>query len=743
MTRHHLLLVALLAAGSLQAQTRIQGFTPANAVRQAEAEKLFDAGISAANQDAWMQFLASRPHHVGSPQAKVNADYMAERFRSWGYEVELARYDVLFPTPKTRVLELLGPTPYRALLEEPTLAEDRTSGQKAEQLPSYNAFSGEGDVTAELVFVNRGIPEDYEMLERMGISVKGRIVIAKYGGSWRGIKPKLAQENGAVGCLIYSDPEDDGYTNGDAYPKGPWRPEQAVQRGSVMDMPVAPGDPGTPGYFSLPGARRIPWQQAKTIMKIPVLPISWGDALPLLQSLAGPVVPAAWRGALPITYHAGPSAAKVHLKLDFYWDVKPAYNVIATLKGSAFPDEWVIRGNHHDAWVNGAADPLSGMVALMEEARMVAEISKKGYAPKRTLKYCAWDAEEPALLGSTEWVEDHAEELRQKAVVYINTDGNSRGFISASGSHTLEPMYNEVISAVTDPQYGVSVRERRHARALVEADRNARARLMGNSYQKMSALGAGSDYSGFIQHLGIASVNLGYGGEGSGGEYHSIYDSYDHFTRFKDPGFAYGSLLAKTAGRMSLRIANAEVLPIDFGSFHETVAGYAAEVKAMADNLRQDVEVENRLIRDNIYVMARDLQIEWQLPKPRALVPFLDFSPLDNALASLKTAAQSFRIASAQAPALPAEKRASLNTLLLRIEQHLLTQQGQPRRPWYRHQVYAPGFYTGYGVKTLPGVREAIEQHNWQEALEQIRILAETLRSYTRQVEAAVAILSS
>ena len=743
MTRHHLLLVALLAAGSLQAQTRIQGFTPANAVRQAEAEKLFDAGISAANQDAWMQFLASRPHHVGSPQAKVNADYMAERFRSWGYEVELARYDVLFPTPKTRVLELLGPTPYRALLEEPTLAEDRTSGQKAEQLPSYNAFSGEGDVTAELVFVNRGIPEDYEMLERMGISVKGRIVIAKYGGSWRGIKPKLAQENGAVGCLIYSDPEDDGYTNGDAYPKGPWRPEQAVQRGSVMDMPVAPGDPGTPGYASLPGARRIPWQQAKTIMKIPVLPISWGDALPLLQSLAGPVVPAAWRGALPITYHAGPSAAKVHLKLDFYWDVKPAYNVIATLKGSAFPDEWVIRGNHHDAWVNGAADPLSGMVALMEEARMVAEISKKGYAPKRTLKYCAWDAEEPALLGSTEWVEDHAEELRQKAVVYINTDGNSRGFISASGSHTLEPMYNEVISAVTDPQHGVSVRERRHARALVEADRNARARLMGNSYQKMSALGAGSDYSGFIQHLGIASVNLGYGGEGSGGEYHSIYDSYDHFTRFKDPGFAYGSLLAKTAGRMSLRIANAEVLPIDFGSFHETVAGYAAEVKAMADNLRQDVEVENRLIRDNIYVMARDLQIEWQLPKPRALVPFLDFSPLDNALASLKTAAQSFRIASAQAPALPAEKRASLNTLLLRIEQHLLTQQGLPRRPWYRHQVYAPGFYTGYGVKTLPGVREAIEQHNWQEALEQIRILAETLRSYTRQVEAAVAILSS
>jgi N-acetylated-alpha-linked acidic dipeptidase len=741
MTRHLLTLLSVCTATLLQAQPRIQGFTAENAARQAEAERLFDAGISASNQDTWLQFLASRPHHVGSAQGKANVDYMAERFRSWGYDVEIARYDVLFPTPKTRVLELLGPKPYRARLEEPALPEDRTSGQKSEQLPGYNAFSGEGDVTAELVFVNRGIPEDYEMLARMGVSVKGKVVIAKYGGSWRGIKPKLAQEHGAVGCLIYSDPEDDGYTNGDAYPKGPWRPEQSLQRGSVMDMPVAPGDPGTPGWASLPGAKRIPWQEAKTIMRIPVLPISWGDALPLLQTLGGPVVPAAWRGALPITYHAGPSTAKVHLKLDFHWDVKPAYNVIATWKGSEFPDEWVIRGNHHDAWVNGAADPLSGMVALMEEARMAAEVAKKGYAPKRTLKFCAWDAEEPALLGSTEWVEDHAEELRRKAVVYINSDGNSRGFVSGSGSHTLEPMYNEIIASVTDPQYGVSVRDRRHARALVEADRGARARLFGSSYQKLSALGAGSDYSGFIQHLGIASVNLGYGGEGSGGEYHSIYDSYDHFTRFKDPGFAYGSLLAKTAGRMALRIANADVLPMDFGSFQETVAGYVAEVKTLVDNMRQDAETENRLIRDNIYAIARDPRKELQMPKPVESVPYLDFSPLDNALADLRNAAQAFRTASARATALPAERRAALNAVLLRVEQHLLSEKGLPRRPWYRHQVYAPGYYTGYGVKTLPGVREGIEQRNWTEAQEQIRILAETLTGYTRQVGEATALL--
>jgi N-acetylated-alpha-linked acidic dipeptidase len=302
-------------------------------------------------------------------------------------------------------------------------------------------------------------------------------------------------------------------------------------------------------------------------------------------------------------------------------------------------------------------------------------------------------------------------------------------------------MYNEVIASVTDPQYGVSVRERRHARTLVEADRGARARLFGNSYQKLSALGAGSDYSGFIQHLGIASVNLGYGGEGSGGEYHSIYDSYDHFTRFKDPGFAYGSLLAKTAGRMALRIANADVLPIDFSSFHETVAGYVAEVKALADNLRQDAETENRLIRENIYALARDPRRELRLPQPVAPVPYLDFSPLDNSLADLRVAAQAFRSASAGAADLPAERRAALNAVLLRVEQHLLSEKGLPRRPWYRHQIYAPGYYTGYGVKTLPGVREGIEQRNWPEAQEQIRVLAETLKGYTRQVHEATALL--
>ena len=733
------LVLAFLVNDTVNAQTKIAGFSEAATKQQLELEKAFDAGLNAANQDTWMKFLASRPHHVGSAQGKANAEYMAGLFRQWGYTVEIAQYDVLFPTPKTRLLELQGPKPFKAKLDEPVLPEDKTSAQKNEQLATYNAFSADGDVTAELVFVNRGIPADYEELARMGISVKGKIVIAKYGGSWRGIKPKIAAENGAIGCIIYSDPEDDGYAAGEVYPKGPFRPEQGAQRGSVLDMPVAPGDPLTPGYGATKDAKRLSREEATTIMKIPVLPISYADALPLLQSLGGPVVPASWRGALPLTYHTGPSVAKVRLKLEFNWDLKPAYNVIATIKGSEFPDEWIIRGNHHDAWVNGAADPLSGMVSVLEEARMIGELAKKGNRPKRTILFCGWDAEEPALLGSTEWVEDHAEELKKKAVVYINTDGNSRGFIFGQGSHTLEPLYNEIISAVTDPKVGVSIRERRYAKMMADADRTTRVRMMGNSYQKLSALGAGSDYSPFIQHLGIASMNLGFGGEGSGGEYHSIYDSYDHFTKFKDPGYVYGILLSKTAGRLVLRLANAAILPVDFSSFHQTVAEYTNEVKTLADNMRLETEQENLMIKNRLFDVALDPTKTYKAPVAKTPVPYLNFSNLDNALSELKTVSASFKAQVQKAEQLSPERQVALNEILYKAERSLLQEKGLPRRPWYKHQIYAPGFYTGYGVKTLPGVREGIEQRNWPETQAYIDILAKTLENYTAEIRKALA----
>ncbi len=629
----------------------------------------------------------------------------------------------------------MGSKPFKAKLEESTLKEDKTSGQKAEQLPSYNAYSADGDVTAELVFVNRGIPADYDELERMGVSVKGKIVIAKYGGSWRGIKPKVAAEHGAIGCIIYSDPEDDGYAQGDVYPEGAFRPKDGVQRGSVMDMPVYPGDPLTPGVGATKDAKRLNRNEAITLMKIPVLPISYEDALPLLQSLKGPVVPAAWRGGLPITYHAGPSLEKVHLKLQFNWDIKTLYNVIAKLPGSELPDEWIIRGNHHDGWVNGAADPISGMVSEMDEARAIGELVKKGFKLKRTLVYCAWDGEEQGLLGSTEWAEDHQEELRKKAVAYINTDGNSRGFIGAAGSHTLEPFFNEIANDVIDPQTGVSIKERKYASAFVSADKAGRTKLMGNKNMKLGALGAGSDWSGFLQFLGIASLNLGFGGEGSGGEYHSIYDSYDHFVKFKDPGFQYGVALSKTAGRVMMRMANAEVLPLDVNSLYKTVNEYVTELKTLLETTRTETEQENKMIQDKLYDLAKDPTKGIQSPKTKEAVPFLNFSGLENAMMQLKTSTEEFQKLYGSSTQLSADKQKELNEILFKVERSLINEKGLPRRSWYKHQIYAPGYYTGYGVKTLPGIREAIEERSWKEAQENIEIVSKTMEAYTSQVQ--------
>ena len=719
---------------------KIMGFSQANTAMQLNWEKQFDASMQANDLDKWMQYLSSHPHHVGSPQDKLNAEYIANLFREWGYETEIANYYVLFPTPKTRMLELLGAKPYKAKLEEPTIAEDKYSMQKSEQLPTYNAYSADGDVTSELVFVNRGVPADYEELERMGIDVKGKIVIAKYGGSWRGIKPKVAAEHGAIGCIIYSDPADDGYAKGDEYPNGAFRPKNGVQSGSVMDMPVYPGDPLTPGIGATKNAKRLDRKDAITIMKIPVLPISYEDALPLLQSLSGDVVPASWRGGLAITYHVGPSKDKVHLKLEFNWDIKPLYNVIAKMKGSELPDQWIIRGNHHDAWVNGAADPLSGLVAELEEAKVIAELAKKGFRPKRTLVYCAWDGEEPSLLGSTEWTEDHKNELEKKAVAYINSDGNGRGFINGAGSHTLEPFFNEVIADVTDPQTGVSVKERRYAKDLADADKTKREKILENKVVKLEALGAGSDWSGFLQYIGIASINLGYGGENEAGVYHSIYDTYDHYTKFDDPGFQYGIALAKTAGRTTMRLANADVLPFDVNSFYKTVAEYTTEVKKLLDDTRSETDQQNKLIRDKVFDLAKDPKKQYGPPKEKEPVPYLNFSALENELAQLKVKADTLQQLYANATNLPIEKQKQLNEVLYKIERSLINPNGLPRRPWYKHEIYAPGFYTGYGVKTLPAIREAIEQRSWKEAQEGIDVVTQTINGYNKQVVMAISL---
>ena len=749
MTRSHrnlipvgLVLASALLASSTSVNDRpLLGFTAESSAAERALEARYDGLLQKQNLHDWMKRMSARPHHVGSPYGKEVAEFMAAQFRSWGYDTKIEQYDVLFPTPKTRLLEMVGPTRFTARLSEPALTEDATSGQTSEQLPTYNAYSADGDVTGDLVYVNYGVPADYEELERRGIDVKGKIVIARYGGSWRGIKPKVAAEKGAIGALIYSDPRDDGYFQGDVYPKGAYRNEFGAQRGSVADMPTFPGDPLTPGVGATKDAKRLALKDAPTLTKIPVLPISYGDALPLLRALGGPLAPTAWRGALPITYHLGPGPAKVHLKVEFDWKTAPAYNVIATMRGRELPDQWIIRGNHDDAWVNGADDPISGMVALMEEARAIGELAKTGWRPRRTIVFAGWDAEEPGLLGSTEWVEHHADELRRKAVVYINTDSNGRGFFGAGGSHTLQRFINEVARDVIDPQTKVPVLERRRASDRLSTNSETEAVAKAGGDLRISALGSGSDYTPFLQHLGIASLNIGFGGEDGGGSYHSVYDSFDHYTKFGDPGFEYGLALAKVGGRTVLRLANADILPFTFSPFAETVGRYVTEVTKLADDMRKSTEASNARITDRVYELAADPTETWVTPKAQQAVPQLDFEVLKKSLARLEASGKAYdsaltvAVAAGRIPSGTAAK--ALGDILVRTERAMTRPHGLPRRGWFRHHIYAPGYYTGYGVKTLPGVREAIEQRDWKETEEQIAIVAAVLNDVAGEIDSA------
>ncbi|HKR63393.1 MAG TPA: transferrin receptor-like dimerization domain-containing protein [Thermoanaerobaculia bacterium] len=716
----------LLAFPLLAADTTpppIFGF--ADAAREHALERQFDAKLDRANLRAWMKRMSAHPHHLGSAYDKENAEFIASLFKTWGYETQLERFDVLFPTPKVRVLELVAPERFTAKLVEPPLAEDATSNQTSEILPPFNAYSADGDVTGELVYVNYGVPRDYEVLERNGIDVRGKIVIARYGGSWRGIKPKVAAEHGAIGCIIYSDPRDDGYFLGDVYPKGAYRSEGSAQRGSVADMPIYSGDPLTPGVGATANAKRLDRKDAKTLMKIPVLPISYGDAQPLLRALAGPVAPEQWRGALPITYHLGPGPARVHLRLEFNWNIVPAYDVIARLRGTDLADQWIVRGNHFDAWVHGANDPLSGQVAILEEARAIGELAKSGTRPRRTLIYCAWDGEEQGLLGSTEWVETHLDELHEHAAVYINSDSNGRGFLSAGGSHTLERFVTEVARDVEDPERHVPVLDRMRAVYVTDSETSADERKAARTRSpwRLDPLGSGSDFTPFLQHAGIASLDVGYSGEGEYGVYHSMYDSFDHYTRFVDPNFDYGITQAKTTGRMMLRLGNADFLPFEASTLAATASRYLTEITELADRMRDETEERNAQIRE--LELASDPTKPFAAPKMLDTVPHLELAPLQNAIAHLEKSAKAYDA-----------KSSHDDRTAMRLERALTRDEGLAGRPWYRHHVYAPGQYTGYGVKTFPAVREAIEQRKWREANEQIVVLAEVIEGYARMLEA-------
>lgn len=706
-----------------QEQAAIPGFTKRSSETQRSRESQLDSLIKRDNLRDWMKRLTAKPHHVGSEYGKDNAVFLLALFKSWGYDARIETFDVLLPVPKTRSLIMTAPKRFTAKLWELGLKEDATSRITHNLLPPYNAYSPDGNVSAEVVYVNYGMPDDYKVLSSKGVDVKGKIVLARYGGGWRGLKPKVAWEHGAIGCLIYSDPKDDGYFQGDVYPKGGYRNENGVQRGSIADMPIYPGDPLTPGKPSIPGIPRLSLKDDTTLCKIPTLPISYGDALPILQSLDGPVVPPDWRGALPATYHFGPGPSKVTLKLEFEWKTVECRDVIAELKGSEKPDQWLIRGNHYDGWTFGAADPISGAVTVLEEARCVGELAKTGWKPKRTIVYCLWDGEEPGLLGSTEWVEKHAAELGERAVAYINSDSTGRGYLGMSGSHTLEPFMNAIARDVRDPETGLTLLERLKAKATVDGPKDARS----EPDMPMGALGSGSDYTPFLQHIGVASLNLGFGGEGGGGSYHSTYDSFDHFNRFIDPGNVYGETLVKVAGRSTLRLADADVIPSDPARSVETIAKYLDEVVKLADKMREDTDEKNRQIADGTMKATFDPKEPNILPKPEDPVPHLNFAPLQNAMDRLKELAKSISGEREKFAELSADRRDGVEKLLVAFDRSMLSAAGLPGRTWFKHLIYAPGLYTGYGVKTLPGIREAIEQRQWKAFDDQAVSLAKAL----------------
>jgi len=684
-----LMLTGLLAWQAVAAEP-VRGF-PEEEVKQREPfEQRLRATAEANKIREYMGKMASEPHHAGSAASRALAEYALARFKEFGLEARIETFDALIPYPTLRSLELISPVRYTAKLREPVIKDDPDSGD-AGQLPSFNAYSGNGDVTAEVVYVNYGLPSDYAFLRTRGVDVKGRIVLVRYGRSFRGIKAKVANENGAAGCLIYSDPKDDGYFQGDVYPRGAFRPPSGVQRGSVMDLPLYPGDPLTPGKPSIPGVERLKIEDAATIQKIPVLPISWEDAQPIFEQLGGEVAPYEWRGAIPVTYKLGNGTAKVRLRVQADNATRPIHDVVGRLRGSVFPDQYVIYGNHHDAWVNGAADPISGAASVLEAARILSKAAQHGWKPKRTIVFALWDGEEYGLVGSTEWVEKHRERLQREAVAYFNSDTTLRGAMSIQAAPVLERFVEEWMRDTPDPG---------SSRSLLEAQ--------GRRGFRAGPLGSGSDFTAFQHHAGIASMNAGFEGNMSG-VYHSVYDSLRWFQYFGDPDYIYTTAFAGFMATGLARMADAYVVPFDFGRV-------------------------SRFVRENIEDLKRGSRargLSWEALEREA----------ERLRAAARTYGQTLRGVEPRLAGVDVEKLTKLNEAIYKTERALLRPEGLPGRDWYKNLLAAPGKYTGYGAKTLPGIREAIEGGRTEEAQAQIQVLTETLAGYSEAVRQAAKLM--
>ncbi len=718
-------------------------------LRGEQLETELKRDLSAENIGAYIKTLTARPTYPGSPFSRSVAEQTLAMFKKWGWDAKIETHKILFPHPTERVVELLGPKKFSAKLHEPPIAGDPYSALQSEILEPYFIYGPDGEVTAPLVYVNFGLRNDYDELARLGVSVKDKIVIARVGGVWRGGKVQLAAEHGAKAILIYSDPKEDGYFVEPPYPAGPGRTPDGVQRGSILNGKY-PGDPTTPMAPSAAGAQRVaPASAESSFARIPAMPLSYTDAQELLKALGGQVVPESWKGALPITYRVGPSTANVHLKMKYSWDYIDIHNVVARLAGDTWPDEFVLRGNHHDGWVFGAQDPHTGHAAMLEEARILGDFYKRGWRPKRSIVYASWDAEEQGVIGSTEFVEQHAAELRDKAVAYLNTDVAGAGPLEVSGASSFARFVTNLAADVIDPNSGRPTLERSKLAGefnLYELpstmasggwNRGGRAFDAARGRLRVGPPGYGSDHHAFVSYAGVASLMLFYLGEDSLGSYHTAYDNYAWFTRFNDPGFKYVKATAEINGIAVLRLADATVLPLEFDATADAVVDQVQALKSLYTKLREIADKN----RDAVEAGAYRVLVNPRKPRiapPPVVIPSVDFSAIDLAAREIQDAAGRFMAAKkalSDAPSSAAVEK--INAALMQVERSFLREGGTSGRPFYRNELYSPGRL--WDTVPFPAVGDAMLDGKWDVAVQEIAPAAATLQRIAIAIDAATA----
>lgn len=680
--------------------TGITGFRDSKA--ELELETRFLAAPDPKLAEEHLRILTQAPHIAGSPEDKATAEYVAGKFREAGLDTQIVEYKVWINYPSEVSVDLTAPEGVQMHGPTPEHVSSDAFQDDKRIVTAYNGMSPSGDVEADVVYANYGSPEDFDRLQRLNVDVRGKIVIVRYGQNFRGVKAFVAQERGAAGVIIYSDPKDDGYYRGDPYPLGPWRPASGVQRGSVGYMFQFPGDPTTPGVASVPTlelSQRKPTLESAQLPKIPVTPLSYADASPILEYLSGPQSPREWQGALPFTYHVGPGPAKVKIHLKQDYQLRTIWDVIGRVQGTASPDEWVVAGNHRDAWVYGAVDPNSGTAAMLEAVHGIGDLLKSGWKPKRTMVIGSWDAEEEGLIGSTEWGEEHAKEL-SNAVAYFNVDVAVSGSkFGASGVPSLKQFIRDVTKAVPSPAGGSVYEQWKKSSSAGDPDLRPRE-LAGGTYHPPAAetdadvpvgdLGSGSDYTVFLQHLGVPSTDVG--STGDYGVYHSVFDNFAWFKKFGDPDFRYEQQMARVYGLQIVRMAGADVLPYDYEEYGKEILVYLDAAKKKA--------------QDSLGPKAPD------------------FSAAIEGARRFQIAGQKMQQKQRKSAGDPSR----LNAVLRDTERALLIPEGLPNRPWYHHAVYAPGQYTGYAAVVIPGVNEAIDASDSQRLQQQIAALAAALR---------------